>query len=480
MGTKRFKKRWIVLFSVMAVISVAGLFAPVRSGLYEMVSDSVTANVAWMITATIFVLMMTPGLSFFYGGMVRAKNVISTMLQSFIVMDVVSVIWVVFGFGLAFGDDICGIIGNPADFFMLNNVGVANATLAEGARTADAVGGQIGLATTSIPLVLFALFQMKFAIITPSLITGSFAERVRFSGYLIFMILWTVIVYCPLAHCTWHPEGLFAGMHVHDFAGGIVVHAASGIAALAGALFLGRRSSTANAKPANVPFVLLGAALLWLGWFGFNGGSSLAADGIALAAFLNTNTAAATAMVTWVVFDALRGHKPSAMGAAIGAVVGLVAITPCAGWVTTGQTFFISFCITLCCNMAVTWKNAKHTFDDALDVFPTHGLGGILGTVFTGIFAYDFFAASDPGIISRSEFFINHLIALVLVFTYTFIMSYALYWLTNKMIPMRVSRHSEDIGLDRSQHDETYGTDEPLTEIAEDAPTEAEWFSSME
>lgn len=473
------KKRWIILFTVMTIISVLGLCVSSREGQFDMSNENLYANVAWMITATIFVLMMTPGLAFFYGGMVRAKNVISTMLQSFIVMGVVSVIWVVFGFGLAFGDDIWHVIGNPVDFFMFDHVGVQNVTAAESERIAEEVGGAIGLATTTIPLALFALFQMKFAIITPSLVTGSFAERVRFSGYLVFMILWVIIVYCPLAHCTWHPDGLFAMMHVHDFAGGIVVHAASGIAALAGALFLGKRTSVKNAKPANVPFVLLGAALLWLGWFGFNGGSSLAADGIAVSAFLNTNTAAATAMVTWVVFDALRGHKPSAMGAAIGAVVGLVAITPCAGWVTVGQSIFISFCITLCCNMAVTWKNSSHTFDDALDVFPTHGLGGILGTVFTGIFAYDFFAKDDPSMISHTEFFWNHILALLIVFGYTFVVSYFLYWITNKMIPMRVSRHSEEIGLDKSQHDEEYGN-EPTTEIAEDTPTEADWFRGME
>jgi Amt family ammonium transporter len=471
---KRFKKRWVILFSLIALISVWGLFVKESVGQFDMPPASLYANVAWLITSTIFVLMMTPGLSFFYGGMVRVKNVISTMLQSFIVMGVVSVIWVVFGFSLAFGNDICHIIGNPADFFMFRGVGVQN-VLAEGSAR-DALS-QIDLATTTIPLALFALFQMKFAIITPSLITGSFAERVRFSAYLFFMMFWVIVVYCPLAHCTWHPEGLFARMHVHDFAGGIVVHAASGVAALAGALFLGARTDSENSKPANVPFVLLGAALLWLGWFGFNGGSSLAVDGTAIAAFLNTNTAAATAMVTWVVFDALRGHKPSAMGAAIGAVVGLVAITPCAGWVTVGQSIFISFVITLCCNIAVTWKNSRHAFDDALDVFPTHGLGGILGTIFTGIFAYNYFAAQDAEIISRWQFFVNHVLVIAGVMLYTFVMSYALYWLTNKLIPMRVSKKSEQIGLDKSQHNEEYGSE--VTELAEDAISEADWIRSV-
>lgn len=471
---KRVKKRWIILFTAILAVSIIGLFVSPAEGLYNLANDSLFANIAWMITATIFVLMMTPGLSFFYGGMVRVKNVISTMLQSFIVMGFVSVIWVLFGFGLAFGNDIGGIIGNPCDFFLFSNVGVGNVT-----GTGAEVPSEIGMATTTIPLVLFALFQMKFAIITPSLITGSFAERVRFSGYLVFMMIWIILVYCPLAHCTWHPEGLFGKLHVHDFAGGIVVHAASGIAALAGAMFLGRRSLTENAKPANVPFVLLGAALLWLGWFGFNGGSSLAADGVALSAFLNTNTAAATAMVTWVVFDALRGHKPSAMGAAIGAVVGLVAITPCAGWVTVGESIFISFVITICCNLAVTWKKSSNLFDDALDVFPTHGLGGIIGTVLTGIFAYNFFAENGMEGVSRTTFFWNHILVLAGVCAYTFLMSYAIYWITNKMIPMRVSRHSEEIGLDRSQHDEEYAG-ETGTGIAEDTPTDYQWFNSAE
>lgn len=462
---------WLLVLAGLIAVSVAGLRTEFSESLFNLSGDHLWANVAWMITATIFVLMMTPGLSFFYGGMVRPKNVISTMLQSFIVMGFVSVIWVVFGFGLAFGDDIAHVIGNPSDFFMLRNVGVGNVT-GDGSDSS-----QIGLVTTTIPLALFALFQMKFAIITPSLITGAFAERVHFSGYLLFMVLWTVIVYCPLAHCTWHPEGLFGMMHVHDFAGGIVVHAASGIAALAGAMFLGRRRQQKGEsnKPANVPFVLLGAALLWLGWFGFNGGSSLAADGIAVSAFLNTNTAAATAMVAWITLDAIRGNKPSAMGAAVGAVVGLVAITPCAGWVTVGQSIFIALFITVCCNMAVAWKGYSNILDDALDVFPTHGLGGIIGTVLTGIFAYDFFAQSDPEMISRGEFFINHIIVLGIVFAYTFVMSYGLYWLTDKVIPMRVSGWNERVGLDSSQHGEEYGN-----EAALELPSDSDWFRGVE
>ena len=460
------RRRWWVLFGLTALCSIAGLFTTTHSGDFSL-SDTLSgrdyANIAWMITATIFVLMMTPGLAFFYGGMVRAKNVISTMLQSFIVMGVVSVIWVVFGFSLAFGNDIGGLIGNPLDFFMLNNVGCENMNGFDEST--------IGLAVTSIPLALFALFQMKFAIITPSLITGSFAERVKFSGYVVFMSLWTIFVYCPLAHWTWHPEGFLGRMHVHDFAGGIVVHAASGVAALVGAIFLGKRK-TEEGKAANIPFVLLGAALLWLGWFGFNGGSSLAADGTAISAFLNTNTAAATAMITWVFLDCILGRRPSAMGAAIGAVLGLVAITPSAGWVTVGQSMFIAFVTTLICNTAVTYKAKKHLFDDALDVFPTHGLGGIIGTILTGIFTYSyFFPNAESAEISHLKFFLNHVLAVVIVFAYTFIVSFALYWMSNKLVHLRVSAKSERIGLDLSQHHEAYGIEalENHTEIMEEA-----------
>ena len=431
------QKRWIILFAALLILSLLGLVYSDSEGVFTDLDPNLNfADVAWMITATIFVLMMTPGLSFFYGGMVRAKNVISTILQSFIAMGIISIIWVFFFFFLAFGDDVGHFIGNPATFFMFKNVG----------------GATYPLLAPTIPLALYALFQMKFAIITPSLITGSFAERVRFSAYLVFMILFCVFVYCPLAHWTWHPDGFLRQMGVLDFAGGIVVHASSGVAALAGAIFLGRRRE--SGRPANVPFVMLGAAMLWLGWFGFNAGSSLAANSTAVKAFLNTNTASATAMITWVVFDCLRGRKPSAMGAAVGAVVGLVAITPSAGYVSVGESIFISFVTTLICNMAVTWKNKSNSFDDALDVFPTHGVGGIVGSVMTGIFVYD--ASSG---MTWSQNFMHHLLAVLIVCAYTFVVTFILYWITNKMIPMRVSASSERIGLDRSEHDEAYGVE---------------------
>lgn len=435
---KKFKRKWLVFMLLTTVLCLAGAVMPDDAETWMPDAAVDSADVAWMITATIFVLMMTPGLSFFYGGMVGKKNVISTILQSFIAMGVVSVVWVVVGFSLSFGSDIGGVIGNPFDFFMFKGVG---------AKTDAALA-------PTIPLALFALFQMKFAIITPSLITGSFAERVKFSAYLVFMILFCLFIYCPLAHCTWHPEGLFRQWGVVDFAGGIVVHASSGVAALAGALFLGRRVQREHSDaPANIPYVVLGAAMLWLGWFGFNAGSSLHADAVAVKAFLNTNTACATAMLTWLFFDALMGRKASAMGAAVGAVVGLVAITPSAGYVSVGQSFFIAFLTALICNCACHWSDNSRRLDDALDVFPTHGTGGIVGTVLTGVFISEgLLSGTWEGFIV----FLMHLLALGLVVGYTFVMSMLLYWVVNKMIPMRVSAHSELVGLDMSQHGESY------------------------
>ena len=435
---KKFKRKWLVFMLLTTVLCLAGAVMPDDAETWMPDAAVDSADVAWMITATIFVLMMTPGLSFFYGGMVGKKNVISAILQSFIAMGVVSVVWVVVGFSLSFGSDIGGVIGNPFDFFMFKGVG---------AKTDAALA-------PTIPLALFALFQMKFAIITPSLITGSFAERVKFSAYLVFMILFCLFIYCPLAHCTWHPEGLFRQWGVVDFAGGIVVHASSGVAALAGALFLGRRVQREHSDaPANIPYVVLGAAMLWLGWFGFNAGSSLHADAVAVKAFLNTNTACATAMLTWLFFDALMGRKASAMGAAVGAVVGLVAITPSAGYVSVGQSFFIAFLTALICNCACHWSDNSRRLDDALDVFPTHGTGGIVGTVLTGVFISEgLLSGTWEGFIV----FLMHLLALGLVVGYTFVMSMLLYWVVNKMIPMRVSAHSELVGLDVSQHGESY------------------------
>jgi Amt family ammonium transporter len=389
-----------------------------------------------MITAWGLVMLMTPGLGFFYGGMVRPKNIISTILQSFISLGVISILWVVIGFSLTFGDDIGGIIGNPLTYFMFHNVGNApNPNLA-----------------ATIPLALFAMFQLKFAIITPALITGSFAERVRFSSYLLFITLWSLLIYSPLAHMTWHPEGFLRTKGVLDFAGGTVVHMSAGIAALAGAMFLGRRKVHLEGKshePANIPYVLLGTGMLWFGWFGFNAGSALAANDQAANAFVTTNTASASAMLSWIFFDAIRGKKPFAMGACVGAVVGLVAITPAAGYVSIPSSVLIGTIAAIVSNLAVTWKS-KSTLDDTLDVFPCHGIGGIVSMIATAIFA------KDVGLIfGKTETFIVHIISTIGVSIFVFVGSYILYWFTNLLIPIRVTEEQEEKGLDISQHGES-------------------------
>jgi Amt family ammonium transporter len=295
------------------------------------------------------------------------------------------------------------------------------------------------------------LFQLKFAIITPALITGSFAERVKFTSYLIFMCLFSLLIYCPLAHWTWHPDGFLRKWGVLDFAGGSVVHMSAGFAALAGAYILGKREDKQH-QPANIPFIILGTGMLWFGWFGFNAGSALAANGLAVQAFATTNMASASAMITWVMFDALVGRKISAMGACIGAVVGLVAITPAAGFVNLGQSVFIGFVAAIVSNMAVYYKQ-KTSLDDTLDVFPCHGVGGIVGMIMTAIFA------KDVGLVhGEFETFKYHIYALLIVAVFTFGGSYLIFKITGMITRMRVSPEDERLGLDISQHSETMRT----------------------
>jgi ammonium transporter, Amt family len=446
--TERIRKFSALPFLLIAAVSVGGaLFRPAAQQVTG--GPSNPGDVAWMLTATGLVLLMTPGLSFFYGGMVRAKNVVSTMLQSFVAMAVISILWIVVGFSLAFGDSVHGLIGNPATYFMFSGVGT---------------GTHPALAPT-IPLIVFALFQLKFAIITPALITGSFAERVRFTSYLLFMVLFSLFVYAPLAHWTWHPDGFLHKLGVLDFAGGTVVHMSAGLAALAGALTLGRRKihlASETHAPANIPFVILGTGMLWFGWFGFNAGSALAASGQAAMAFATTNTASAAAALAWIFFDGMRGHKPSALGACVGAVVGLVAITPAAGYVGVGQSIFIGTCASVVSNLVVRWKNSASELDDTLDVFPCHGVGGMVGMLLTGVFA------KDVGLMSGHAYtFLVHCGALVFVAAFSFTGSWALYRITDLVIPLRVSEEQEEIGLDISQHGEMMeaGVAVPLPQV---------------
>ncbi|HZW29110.1 MAG TPA: ammonium transporter [Isosphaeraceae bacterium] len=430
------KRATRIPFLLLVVLAVAALVVKGPAPAIPTGGPINSGDVAWMLTAAALVLLMTPGLSFFYGGMVSLKNVVSTMLQSVVALGIISLVWVAVGFSLAFGDSLGGFVGNPLTFAMFDGVGEAtHPTL-----------------SPTVPLVVFALFQLKFAIITPALITGSFAERVRFSSYLLFIVLFSLFIYAPLAHWTWHPDGFLRKWGVLDFAGGTVVHMSAGWAALAGALILGRRQSHVSNEtpsPANVPFVLLGTGMLWFGWFGFNAGSALGANGAAAMAFATTNTASAAAMLGWMFFDWMRGRKPSALGACIGAVVGLVAITPAAGFVTIRQSLFIGVFASVVSNLAAHWKS-KSTLDDTLDVFPCHGVGGMVGMLLTGILA------KDVGLITGQwATFLAHLAALVIVSAFTFCGSWVLYKVTDLIIPLRVSEEQEIEGLDLSQHGET-------------------------
>jgi ammonium transporter, Amt family len=432
------RTNWWLLLALLIIIAFLGVFIP-AGAVDQDYSNLDTGDTAWMLTATGLVLLMTPGLALFYGGMIQSRNIISTMLQSFIAMGIVSVLWVIVGFSIAFGNSIgpdgFGLFGNPATYFMFRGVG----------------GGTNPDLAPTFPFAVFAMFQLKFAIITPALITGSFAGRVRFRAYMLFMVLFIIFIYAPLAHWTWHPNGFLRNWGVLDFAGGTVVHMSAGFAALAGAIFLGRRKdANKEFKPANIPYILLGAGMLWFGWFGFNAGSALAADAVAASALVNTNTASAAAMLTWIFYDAAQGKKPSAVGASIGLVVGLVAITPAAGFVNVGSSIFIGVIAAIISNYAITLRT-KSKLDDTLDVFPAHGMGGITGMILTAVFA------NDVGLIhGEVTTFLYHLLALVIVSVFTFGGSLLMYKITDLIVPLRISPHGEKIGLDISQHAESY------------------------
>jgi Amt family ammonium transporter len=427
-------------FIFLAALAVIGIFLPTVPTFAD-ASKYNSADVAWVLVATALVFLMTPGLSFFYGGMVNKKNVISTMVQSFIATGLISIIWVVVGFSLAFGNSKGGLIGDPTTYFFFNNVGS---------------GGPWG----TIPLLLFALFQLKFAVITPALVVGAVAERIRFTSYVLFMVLFSILVYAPIAHWTWHADGILFKLGVLDFAGGTVVHISAGCAALAGALVLRRRKDHIAKKelqPANIPFVLIGTGLLWFGWFGFNAGSSLAANGLAVTAFAATNTAAAAAGLSWIFFDVIRGRKTSVLGFCIGAVVGLVAITPAAGYVGVPQSLFIGFVAAIISNIVVHYKN-KSSIDDTLDVFPCHGVGGMVGMLLTGVFASKAInpAGNDGWAYGNFDLFYKQVLGLLLVVTYSFSVSWLIFKFINFIHPLRVTEEEEELGLDVTQHNEIY------------------------
>lgn len=429
----------IIPFGTLVIAVLLAIIAPSTEVTTVADSSIDTGDTAWLLMSAALVLLMTPGLAFFYGGMVRKKNVISTMLQSFVCMGLITIIWVIFGFSLAFGDDIGGIIGNPSTFYMMKGM-LGNATWP---------------ALPTIPIALFAMFQLKFAVITPALITGAFAERIKFNAYLIFITLFVIVIYAPLAHATWHPEGILAKMGVLDFAGGTVVHMSAGWAALASALYLGKRTEQEH-TPSRISYVILGTGLLWFGWFGFNAGSAGGANELAASAFATTTTASAAAAMAWIFFDILKGKKPSAMGACIGAVVGLVAITPAAGFVTIPHSLVIGIVAAVISNLLVIWRTKKG-IDDTLDVFPCHGVGGMVGMLLTSVFAHSSVnsAVTTNGLFfGETGLFTAHLIALVGASAFAFFGALLLLKITDMLAPLRVSEKDEILGLDVSQHDE--------------------------
>ena len=396
---------------------------------------------AWLIVATSLVLLMTPALAIFYGGLVKKKNVLNTMILSFVCMGVVSLTWTLLGFSLAFGESTNGFIGNFT-YLMGQNLSL------------DTPYG-----TQTIPLALFMLFQMKFAIITPALVSGAIAERVKFGSFVLFTALWSVLIYAPLACWVWNGNGWLAKLGALDFAGGTVVHLASGVTALALVAVVGHRKE-ASTTPNNLTLTLLGAGMLWFGWFGFNAGSALAMDGIAINAFLTTHLAAASAMVAWMGIESLTNKKPSAIGCASGLVAGLVAITPAAGFVGVGSSIIIGLAAGAFCCFGINFKH-KLGYDDALDVVGIHGLGGILGAILTGVFA-------DPKVnpvvsleSGRGSLILNQVIGIVAVGAFAYVASWLLAKAIDKTIGLRSTEDEENLGLDLAYHGES-GYDEEV------------------
>lgn len=397
-----------------------------------------SGDTAFVLISAALVCLMTPGLAFFYGGLVRRKNVLSIMMQSFISMGVVTLIWVFGGFSLAFGPDVHGIIGN-FKYFLLNGVGMA---------PNPAYG-------PTIPFVAFFVYQEMFAIITPALITGAFADRVNFKSYLKFLVLWSILIYIPLAHWIWG-GGWLAKMGVVDFAGGIVVHVSAGIAALGTVFFVGKRKLKPGEKliPHNVTFVALGTGLLWFGWFGFNGGSALAANGLAGIAFANTDIAGSTAMIVWLLISWIHEKRPSFTGALTGSVAGLATITPGAGYVQPWAAAIIGLAAGAICYMACQLRS-KLQWDDALDVWACHGVGGILGSILVGVFAFSGVNKINGLIHGDLHQFLVQTFGVIVTAAYAFVVTMLILKVISLSGPVRVSEEEEEIGLDEALYQES-------------------------
>jgi Amt family ammonium transporter len=388
-------------------------------------------DISWMLMSAALVMLMTPGLAIFYGGLVRRKNVSSIIMQNFITLAVVSVVWILWGYSLAFGADVLGIIGG-LEWLGLANVGLEHSPFAP-----------------QIPHLAFMIFQGMFAVITLALVTGAFAERMKFSSYLLFLVLWSTFVYSPVAHWTWG-GGWLGTIGVLDFAGGTVVHLNAGTAALMAALIIGKRKGFGkySMTPHNIPLVVMGTAFLWFGWFGFNAGSALAANKSAVLAFVTTNTATAMAVITWLMLDWIYRGVPSVIGAATGAVAGLVAITPAAGFVSVQAALVIGFGAGVVCYVAVLFKNKKG-LDDALDVWGIHGVGGAWGAIATGIFAV------EVGLIAgNSAQLLVQVVGVAATMAYSMVVTYIILKVVDLSIGLRVGAKEEEIGLDIALHAE--------------------------
>jgi len=398
-------------------------------------------DTAWVLVASVLVLIMTPGLAFFYGGMARRKNVLSLLMQCFFIMCLIGVQWVLYGYSLAFGPDINGIIGS-LDWAGLKNVE---------AKPFDGY-------SKNIPHLAFMIFQCMFAVITPALIVGAFAERIKFSAFVLFTLLWATLVYDPIAHWVWGVGGWLRNLGALDFAGGIVVHVSSGISAFVMCLLIGKRIGYTKAAfaPHNLPFTVLGGALLWFGWFGFNAGSALAADGLAANAFVTTNTATAAAGLTWAILEWWRHGAPTVLGVVSGAVAGLVAITPACGFVSPLSAISIGIIGGMACFAAVTILKPKLGYDDALDVFGVHCVGGTWGTIATGLFAEARIneAGANGALFGNPQLLLVQLILLGICMLYAAGVTWILYKLVDALIGMRVTEKEENIGLDLTQHSE--------------------------
>lgn len=454
--TKQVLKKILVTTAIALglLIPLMGQAIAAPADANEAITNAQTAaDTAFMLISAALVLLMTPGLAFFYGGFVRSRNILNTLMMSFLLMAIVGVTWILWGYSLAFAPGLPFIGG--LQWFGLNGVGLETTDYLKGSNPAEVLSY-----APTIPHQAFMIYQAMFAIITPALISGAIVERISFTAYSLFVLLWSTLIYSPLAHMVWAKGGfigLYGGLGALDFAGGTVVHISSGVSALVAAYVLGPRKTYPDrlAPPHNVPFILLGAGLLWFGWFGFNAGSALASGGLATVAFVATNTGAAAGALTWLILEKVLRGKPTAVGAATGAVAGLVGITPAAGFVTPLAAILIGSITAVCCFYAITLK-AKLQFDDSLDTFPVHGVGGTVGAILTGIFATTEVNAAGKDGLLRGNFnqFLIQIVAVAIAYVFAGIGTFILLKILDATIGLRLKPEAEMQGMDINEHGE--------------------------